>query len=121
MPREGETLPKSNKSKDWIDAADRKLQEFKDYHTERPLNIGPVSLGIGFGKRKAPLSDEQSRLLSRNELMLRSKGMELKRQEDERAGMKKGGKVRATGKRMLHKGEMVARKGTRCKTRSCSR
>lgn len=32
-------------------------------------------------------------------------------------GMRKGGKVRATGKRMLHKGEMVARKTPRTKCR----
>jgi hypothetical protein len=34
------------------------------------------------------------------------------------AGMKKGGKVRTTGKRTLHKGEIVARK---CKSRSSGR
>lgn len=36
-------------------------------------------------------------------------------------GMKKGGKVRATGKRSLHKGEMVARKKGRSKTRGSGR
>jgi hypothetical protein len=114
---EGETKPKSNKSKDWIDYADKKKKQFVNYHTDKVVNIGPRSLGLGFGKRKVPLSDDYSRVLSQNELEARSKGMELKRQESQRSGMEKGGKVRATGKRTLHKGEMVARKTSRAKCR----
>lgn len=41
--------------------------------------------------------------------------------EEDLRGMKKGGKVRATGRRMLHKGEMVARKAGRSKSRPCGR
>jgi hypothetical protein len=107
MP-EGETLPKSNKSKDWLDYADKKKQDFIDYHSERNL--------IGRIKNPNPLSDTYSRLLSNNELMARKKGMELKRAE--LRGMAKGGKVRATGSRKLHKGEVVSRAA---KTRSCGR
>lgn len=111
MP-EGETLPKSNKSKDWTDYADKKLKQFRDYHSETNM----------FGRIKRPnvLGDDRSKLLSQNELSARSKGMALKREES-KTGMRKGGTVRATGKRTLHKGEMVSRKASRCKTRGGGR
>lgn len=104
MP-EGETLPKSNKSKDWIDYADKKLNQFRKYHSE--TNI------VGRVKHPNVLGDDYSRLMSQNELSARAKGMELKRKEDgrDKAGMRKGGKVRATGCRKLHRGEMVRRGG----------
>lgn len=100
MP-EGEALPKSNKSKDWLDYADKKLDEFRKYHSD--TNI------VGRVKRPQVLGDDYSRILSQNELNARAKGMKLKREEDarEKAGMRKGGKVRATGRRKLHRGEMV--------------
>lgn len=41
--------------------------------------------------------------------------------EEHLAGMRKGGRVRATGMRKLHKGEMVARKGSRAKCRGGKR
>jgi hypothetical protein len=67
----GENLPKGG-SKEWGDAAEKAEQDFKDYHTKRPFNIGPKSLGLGFGKRKAPLSTLQSKTLSDRALRLRS-------------------------------------------------
>lgn len=48
-------------------------------------------------------------------------GRKLAEEESRLAGMKKGGKVRATGKRMLHKGEMVGRKACRTKSRGGKR
>lgn len=99
MP-ENETLPKSNKSKDWLDYADKKLQKFKDYHSE--TNI------IGKIKHPQPLGDLMSRTLSNNELNARSKGMELKRKEmASPSSYKDGGKVRKTGLALVHKGETV--------------
>ena len=41
--------------------------------------------------------------------------------EEPLAGMRKGGRVRATGVRKLHKGEMVARKAGRSKCRGGKR
>lgn len=105
---EGETLPKSGKSKDWIAHADKKLKELRKYHSERNI--------LGRQKRNIPVGgDDYSRILSQNELSARSKGMKLKREETarEKSGMAKGGTVRATGKRKLHKGEMVSRKSSR--------
>lgn len=119
MP-EGETLPKSNKSKEWLDYADKKLEEIRD------LGAKPETRYLGIGPKRGPLSQMDAtrmNLLSQNELSARSKGMKLKREEDARgkAGMKKGGKVRATGKRTLHKGEMVSRKSCRSGSRGCKR
>lgn len=48
-------------------------------------------------------------------------GKRLAEEESRLAGMKKGGKVRATGKRMLHKGEMVGRKTSRGNCRGSKR
>lgn len=112
MP-EGESLPQSNKSKDWLDYADKKLKQFTDYHSERNM--------IGQVKNRPVLGDDYSRVLSQNELQARAKGMALKRTEDARVGMCKGGKVRATGKRTLHRGEIVSRKGGRAKCRGGKR
>ena len=115
MP-EGEDLPKSNKSKDWLDYADKQLANFKNYHSQRNM--------LGRVKNRPPLGDDYSKILSRNELNARAKGMKLKREEDKRSGlsgMEKGGTVRATGMRKLHKGEMVARKNKRTKCRGGGR
>lgn len=103
-----ELLPKSNKSKDWIGYADKKLQEFKDYHSETNL--------LGKIKRPVPLSDDLSKTMSANELKARSKGMALKRKEmAQPASYKDGGIVRKTGLALVHKGEVVipSRKSTR--------
>jgi hypothetical protein len=104
---EGETLPKTGKSKDWLAYADKKEQQFRDYHSERNL--------LGRPANPPPLSNDYSKLLSNNALQARKQGMELQRRE--LAGKEKGGTVRATGKRTLHKGEMVARKTSRTKSR----
>jgi hypothetical protein len=99
MP-EGETLPKENTSKAWLDYADKKLKEFKDYHSERNM--------LWQQKNRQVLGNDYSRILSNNELQARKRGMQLLREET-KAGMRKGGKVRATGQRKLHRGESVAR------------
>jgi hypothetical protein len=121
MP-EGETLPKTGKSKDWLQYADRKLQEFRNYHSERNI--------IGQIKHPMPLGDDYSKLLSQNELSARKMGMELLRRETRAmtAGTskvpgnvpqyKRGGLVRKTGQAELHKGEAVARKKPRKSSRS---
>jgi hypothetical protein len=48
-------------------------------------------------------------------------GRDLAKEEARLSGMEKGGKVRATGKRKLHKGEIVARKEPRGNSRGCKR
>lgn len=107
MP-ENETLPKSNKSKDWLDYADKKLKKFTDYHSSTNL--------IGKLRNPPPLSNDYSKVLSQNELSARSKGMALKRKEmAQPSSYKTGGKVRKTGLALVHKGETVvpARKSAR--------
>lgn len=104
MP-EGESKPKSNKSKDWLAYADKKEKQFRDHHSKTNM--------FGRLKNPQPLGDDYSRLLSNNALEARTKGMKLKREEAGRGnleGMSKGGAVRATGKRRLHRGEMVRSK-----------
>jgi hypothetical protein len=123
MP-EGETLPKSNKSKDWLAHADKLRQKFIDYHTDKTVNIGPRSLGLGFGSRKQILSDKNdSRILSQNEVNARSKGMELLRKEQKASpsSYRKGGKVRKTGLALVHRGETVIPAGKRTTTRKSGR
>lgn len=119
MP-EGETNPKENTSKAWLAHADNLNKKLISHATSRTWNIGPRFLGLGIGPRKG-LNDDYSRVLSDKELAARSKGMALLREEKKRAGMARGGKVRATGVRTLHKGEMVVRKTNRCKSRSSGR
>ena len=110
MP-EGETLPKGKTSKEWLNYADKKLGEFTKRHGERGA--------FGRMKNPGPLQDDYSRILSQNELNARAKGMKYLREEKAK-GMNKGGEIRATGKRTLHKGEMV-RKKMRTKSRSSGR
>jgi hypothetical protein len=114
MP-ENETLPKTGKSKDWLTYADKKAQEFKDYHGKRNV--------LGQPSNPAPLQDDYSKLLSQNELQARKMGMELLRKEKagELQGYRKGGRVKETGSAKLHKGEAIARKPSRKKSRSKSR
>lgn len=118
---EGQTLPKTGKSKDWLAHADEKAKDFRDYH-------GAVNI-LGQTKNPPPLQDEYSKLLSQHELEARKMGMELLRNEKkkETGGYRKGGRVKETGPAKLHKGEAVItdrkakRKKTRGKSRSISR
>lgn len=120
MP-EGESLPKSGKSRDWLAYADSKLKEFRDYHGERNI--------LGQIKNPGPLQDDYSKMLSQNELQARKMGMDLLRKESKSIdklqnqipGYRKGGRVKRSGPTKLHKGEIVVRKKTRKKTRSSSR
>lgn len=118
MP-EGELLPKTKKSADWLAKADEKLETIKKYHSERNLQ--------GLYKLPAPLEDDYSRLLSQQELSLRDTGMKLLRKERSEEGAKtmrkyrRGGKVRETGPAVVHRGEAVARKKARKSARSTSR
>lgn len=122
MP-EGETLPKTGKSKDWLSYADKKAQEFKDYHSA--TNI------FGQTKNPPPLQDEYSKILSNNELQARKMGMELLRKEKTSEGKeqsrvaayRKGGRAKRTGPAKLHKGEAVItdRKPKRTKGRNKGR
>lgn len=75
MP-EGESLPKGG-SAEWLKAADKKDKEFRDYHSERWFGIGPVK------KRPMLAPGSLSRAISDKALMLRNKGMELKRKESQ--------------------------------------
>lgn len=118
MPQEGETLPKTGKSADWLAYADKKLQEFRDYHGQRNI--------LGQIKNPPPLQDDYSRLLSQNELSARKMGMELLRKEkaaelSSQRQFKKGGQVRTTGPAKLHKGEAVIRKTSRKNSRQQGR
>ena len=112
---EGEGLPKSKKSADWLSYADRKLKEFRDYHSEKNM--------FGQLKNPGPLQDDYSRLLSNNELQARKMGMDLLRKERQEenasrmASFRKGGRVEKTGPAKLHRGEAVARKKPRSKSR----
>lgn len=72
MP-EGESKPKSNKSKDWLAYADKKEKEFRDHHSKTNM--------FGRIKNPRPLGDDYSRILSNNALEARTKGMKLKRDE----------------------------------------
>jgi hypothetical protein len=116
---EGEGLPKTKKSADWLSYADKKAKEFRDYHGERNM--------FGQVKNPAPLQDDYSKLLSQNELEERKVGMDLLRQERKEEGAatmqryKQGGRVASTGPAQLHKGEAVVRKSPRKKPRSKSR
>ena len=118
MP-EGEDLPKTSKSKDWLSYADRKLREFKEYHSQRNL--------LGQAKNPPPLQDDYSKLLSQNEISARKMGMDLlrkERSEQNAATMRryrKGGRVEKTGPANVHKGEAVVRKKPRKQNRSSSR
>ena len=116
---EGETLPTSGKSKDWLAYADKKNKEFRDYHSQ--LNV------FGQLKHPHPLQDDYSKLLSDHEIQARKMGMELLRKErseqnaDTMQKYRKGGRVKETGPALLHKGEAVVRKTTRKKNRAKSR
>jgi len=116
---EGEGLPKTKKSADWLSYADKKAQEFRDYHGQRNM--------FGQLKNPSPLQDDYSRLLSDNELQARKMGMELLRAERKEEGAatmqryKQGGRVAASGPAKLHKGEAVVRKPARKKARSKAR
>jgi hypothetical protein len=111
---EGETLPKTNKSKDWLEHADKKLKQFKDYHSERNM--------IGRIKNPQPLGNDYSKALSQNEVNARAKGMELKRKEmASPSSFKDGGKVRKTGLAIVHKGETVIPAGKRKSIRKSGR
>jgi|GEM_PF-6559852 hypothetical protein len=107
MP-EGETLPKTGKSKDWLDYADKKLKKFRDYHSETNL--------LGQIKHPNVLGDDYSKVLSQKELEARKMGMELLRKEKagelakRSAGYRKGGTMRKDGPAKLHKGEEVISK-----------
>ena len=104
MP-ENETLPKTGKSKDWLNYADKKLQEFRDYHSS--TNI------IGQLKHPDVLGDDYSRVLSNNELQARKMGMDLLRKETaeksntETPSYRKGGRIKRSGPTRLHAGEKV--------------
>jgi hypothetical protein len=116
---EGEVLPKSKLSKDWLAYADSKLKEFKDYHSQRNV--------FGQIKNAPPLQDEYSKILSQNELSARKMGMELLRKERAEEGAKtmqkyrQGGRVQKTGPAQLHKGVAVVRKTARKNVRKSSR
>lgn len=118
MP-ENEALPKGKTSKEWLAYADKKLQEFKDYHGARNI--------LGQPKNPPPLQDDYSKLLSQNELQARKMGMEFLRKERAEEGAKKmmeyrkGGRVQKTGPAKLHRGEAVVRKKPRKATRKASR
>jgi len=116
---EGDTLPKTKKSADWLAYADKKLQEFRDYHGARNI--------LGQIKNPPPLQDEYSKLLSQNELQARKMGMELLRKERAEEGAatmqkyRKGGRVEKTGPAVVHKGEAIIRKTSRKKNRPTQR
>jgi hypothetical protein len=116
---EGEALPKSKRSEDWLSYADKKAQQFRDYHSQRNM--------LGQLKNPGPLQDDYSKMLSNNELQARKMGMELLRQERKEQGAatmqryKQGGRVEKTGPAVLHRGEAVVRKKSRSKPRSKSR
>lgn len=118
MP-EGETLPKTGKSADWLSYADKKLQDFKDYHSATNM--------FGQLKNPGPLQDDYSKVLSNNELQARKMGMDLLRKErgEQNAATmqsyRKGGTVRKEGPAILHKGEEVIGKEGRDKSRKKSR
>ena len=116
MP-EGESLPKTGKSKDWLAHADAKRKEFKDYHDQKNI--------FGQPKNAPPLQDDYSRLLSQSEVEARKMGMQLlrdeKRDESAMKSYRKGGRVEESGPEKLHSGEAIARKKTRKKSRSCAR
>lgn len=100
-------MPKT--ADEYIASADQKLNRIRE------LGAKPEERYLGIGPKKRLDQNErlEQQLLTRNELQDRAKGMKLKREERAKAGMKKGGKVRATGKRKLHRGEVVARKSGR--------
>jgi hypothetical protein len=116
---EGEGLPKTKKSADWLAHADKKAQEFRDYHGQRNA--------FGQIKNPGPLQDDFSKLLSDNELQARKMGMDLlrtERKEENAATMQKyrqGGRVQKSGPAQLHRGESVARKPARKKPRVSAR
>jgi hypothetical protein len=116
---EGEMLPKTGKSKDWLAYADARLKEFRDYHSQRNL--------LGQIKNPGPLQDDYSKLLSNNELSARKMGMDLLRKERGEQGAatmqkyRQGGRVQKSGPAQLHKGEAVVRKTLRKKTRPSTR
>ncbi len=127
---EGELLPKSGKSSDWLAYADGKLKEFRNYHSA--TNV------FGQIKNPPPLQDDYSRLISQQEVDARKMGMQLLRNEkaveakrapQQTPQYRKGGRVARTGSAKLHKGEAVvsgssrklARKKNRSKSRSASR
>lgn len=70
---EGESKPKTNKSKDWLAYADKKEKQFRDHHSKTNM--------FGRLKNPQPLGDDYSRLLSNNALEARTTGMKLKRDE----------------------------------------
>lgn len=113
---DGEGLPKTKKSADWLSYANRKLQEFRDYHSQRNV--------LGQIKNPGPLQDDYSKLLSQNEIDARKMGMDLlrkERQEENAATMQRyrqGGRVQKTGAAQLHRGESVVRKPARKKARA---
>ena len=118
MP-EDESLPKTNKSSDWLSYADKKEQAFRDYHSATNM--------FGQIKNPGPLQDDYSKLLSQHALDARKMGMDLLRKErgEQNAATmqsyRKGGKVREDGPAMLHKGEEVVRKKPRDKSRNKTR
>lgn len=100
-------LPKSNKSADWIAAADAKRQEIADEARGSGLaRIIPSMRPVIGGKSTKDMPINQ---MSEKELMLRNKGMELKRAEEaaKPGSFKHGGVVRKTGMALVHKGEQV--------------
>lgn len=72
----GETLPKSHKSEEWLTAADKKRDELMKESGKRGI----------FGRQMLKPGSQVFKALSDKELMLRRKGMELKRQELKRMG-----------------------------------
>lgn len=130
MP-EGETLPKGKSSKEWLEYADKKANEFKEYHSWRdmfyrvknPHSWRDMFDRFGRVKNPQPLSDDYSKLLSRNELEARKVGMDFlrkERQEENASKMaeyRKGGRAKESGPAKLHKGEAVVRKSPRKKAR----
>jgi len=101
---QGDTLPKSNKSSDWLAYADQKLKQFQDYHSQTNM-IGQLS-------HPYPLTDDYSKTLSDNEVSASAKGMQLLRNEQAAAAQKapayhRGGMIRKTGDARLEKGELV--------------
>ena len=65
-----ETLPKTNRSKDWEDAANKKLGEIKKYAGNRQV----------FGLKSRPkYNDPLWKAMSDKEVQLRNKAMKLKR------------------------------------------
>jgi hypothetical protein len=110
MP-ENELLPKTGKSKDWLDYADKKEKQFREHHSARNI--------LGQIKNPQPLGDDYSKLLSNNALQARKMGMELLRKENKAAGKtsamsaegyRKGGRIKKSGPAKLHEGEKVITK-----------